>query len=412
MFKLRETRSLLGVTLAGLLAATASLGVGTPLALAGGGGSGWSAPQQALALQGPPASLPPLMSVAAPPTVSSVSPNQASAAGGTQTTGTGFTGATAVCCRTAPPSPPPNPQPLCLPMTASVSPSGGPTTGGTTVTITVYCLASLGTFQNPPPGEGPPPPPLSPLKVYFGPNLATNVGIVSTNQVEVTSPAGSGTVDVTVEGPNGTTPVGTNDTFTYNLPYVTFTDLGGWAWAQNAIDTLAKEGIIHGVGNGQYDPGGNVTRAQFACLMQHAFALPQPASPIAFADVPRNSWQYPCVGAGAAYFDYYQLPGGGYAFHPDQGFDRQDVATVIVRILVKSGKLQLASSAQTQALLAKVTDASNIAPNLAPYVATAIQAGIMAGFPDGSFQPQTLLNRAQVAAVLLKLQNYFVTTGS
>ncbi|MDA8146131.1 MAG: S-layer homology domain-containing protein, partial [Thermaerobacter sp.] len=141
-------------------------------------------------------------------------------------------------------------------------------------------------------------------------------------------------------------------------------------------------------------------------------ALPQPASPIAFADVSRGSWEYQPVEAASPYYDYYQLPGGGFAFHPDQGFDRQDVATVIVRILVKSGKLQLASSAQTQAILAKFTDASDIAPSLQPYVTTAVQAGIMAGFPDGSFQPQTVLNRAQVAAVLLKLQNYFVVTGS
>ena len=296
------------------------------------------------------------------------------------------------------------------PVVTSVSPTGGPAAGGTQITVngsgftgaTAVVFAGSTALGNA--GSG---------------GAAASFQVVSDTQITATSPPGSGTVDVRVLTPGGESAAVAADQFTYQASGGTgttgFTDLGGYAWAQNAIDTLAKEGIIHGVGNAQYDPAGNVTRAQFACLMQHAFALPQPASPVAFADVSASgsqAWAYPCVEAAAPYYDYYQLPGGGFAFHPDQGFDRQDVATVIVRILVQSGKLQLASAAQTQAILGKFTDASAIAPALQPYVATAVQAGIMAGFPDGSFQPQTILNRAQVAAVLLKLQNYFVVVGS
>ncbi len=293
------------------------------------------------------------------------------------------------------------------PVVTSISPTSGPAAGGTQITVngsgftgaTAVVFAGSTALGNS--GSGGP---------------AASFQVVSDTQIIAVSPPGSATVDVRVLTPGGESAAVAVDQFTYQTTGGTgtpgFTDLGGYAWAQNAIDTLAKEGIIHGVGNGQYDPAGNVTRAQFASLMMHAFALPQPASPIAFADVSRGSWEYQPVEAASPYYDYYQLPGGGFAFHPDQGFDRQDVATVIVRILVKSGKLQLASSAQTQAILAKFTDASDIAPSLQPYVATAVQAGIMAGFPDGSFQPQTVLNRAQVAAVLLKLQNYFVVTGS
>ena len=190
-----------------------------------------------------------------------------------------------------------------------------------------------------------------------------------------------------------------------------FGDLGGYGWAAGAINALAQQGIVKGTAPGTFDPAGQVTRAQFAALMQRMFQLPAPARPIAFTDVPQSYWGYAAVEATSPYFDYYQLPEGGYAFHPAEAFDRQDVATVIVRLLVRSGKLQLLSAADAQGVLAKLTDTSSIAPALRPYVATAIQAGILSGFPDGSFQPQGLLTRAQVAVVLQRLENSFVTVS-
>jgi hypothetical protein len=179
-----------------------------------------------------------------------------------------------------------------------------------------------------------------------------------------------------------------------------FQDLSSYAWAAPAIDSLAQEGVIHGVGDGRFDPGGQVTRAQFASLMMHAFQLPPSSQPPAFQDVGAGSWEYQAVGAASPYFDNYPLPGGGYAFEPDQGMQRQEVAAAMVRVLVRQGKLTLLSPEQAQTVLARLSDAGAVDPSLEPYVATAIQAGIMKGFPDGSFQPQAILNRAQAAVLL------------
>ena len=52
--------------------------------------------------------------------------------------------------------------------------------------------------------------------VNFGPNGATNVIVVSSTQITATSPPGSGTVDVTVTTPSGTSATSTADQFTYN----------------------------------------------------------------------------------------------------------------------------------------------------------------------------------------------------
>ena len=296
---------------------------------------------------------------------------------------------------------------LCPPVVTAVSPTGGQAAGGTMVTITGQALTGATTVDF---GAG---------------NAAGGVTVVSATQVTATAPAGTGTVDVTVTTPGGTSATGPADQFAYQAasgatgsasasgtaPPDGFTDLGGYDWAGAAIAALAKQGIIKGTAPGTFDPAGQVTRAQFAALTQRLFSLPAPTQPVAFNDVPQSYWGYAAVEAAAPYFDYFQVPGGGYAFQPDQAFDRQDVATVIVRLLTASGKLQVLSRADTATVLGKVTDATTIAPALQPYVATAIKAGIMAGFPDGSFQPQGLLNRAQVAVLLQRLQNSFVTVS-
>ena len=307
----------------------------------------------------------------------------------------------------------------CGPVVTSVSPSSGSASGGTQVTITGSGFTGA-------------------TAVDFAENAATNVTVVSDTQITATSPADTSaasgatdTVDVTVTGPGGTSPTVPGDQFTYSPPgggsaqgggansgsgnsgggnAPTFTDLGGFSWAQAAINALAAQGIIKGTSSTTFDPSGQITRAQFSALMQRTFDLPQPSSPVAFTDVAASDWEYASVEALTPYMDYYQLPGGN-AFHPNDPMDRQDVATAIVKLLAASNKLTVLSSADAQSVLAKVTDTADIAPALQVYVATAIKAGIMAGFPDGSFQPMTILTRAQVAVVIQRLQNDFLTTS-
>jgi hypothetical protein len=83
-----------------------------------------------------------------------------------------------------------------VPTVTGVTPNSGPTAGGTTVSIT-------GTGFNCVSG------------VSFGGVPATGVTTVSPTQITATSPAGAGTVNVTVTNCNGTSPISTFDTFTY-----------------------------------------------------------------------------------------------------------------------------------------------------------------------------------------------------
>src|SRR6516164_8845365 len=82
------------------------------------------------------------------------------------------------------------------PTVANVNPNTGPMQGGTSVTITGTNFSEV-------------------TAVRFGSNAAGSFIVNSTTQITATSPAGIGTVDVTVTTPGGTSATSTADQFTY-----------------------------------------------------------------------------------------------------------------------------------------------------------------------------------------------------
>ena len=83
------------------------------------------------------------------------------------------------------------------PTVSAISPTAGPTTGGTSVTITGTGFVNGST------------------SVAFGSYPATRVSVVSAQQITAVSPAGVGTVDVTVTNTFGTSAKIVGDHFTY-----------------------------------------------------------------------------------------------------------------------------------------------------------------------------------------------------
>lgn len=92
---------------------------------------------------------------------------------------------------------------VAVPTVSGVSPTQGPTTGGSTVTVTGTGFTGA-------------------TGVHFGTVAATNVKVTSDTTLTAVSPAGEGTVDVTVTGADGqTSATVSHDRFTYvNVPSV------------------------------------------------------------------------------------------------------------------------------------------------------------------------------------------------
>lgn len=77
-----------------------------------------------------------------------------------------------------------------------------------------------------------------------------------------------------------------------------FPDVSGEGGA--AIETLAVRGIVSGMGDGRFHPDEIMTRAQFAAIVVRALGL-TPETGTAFRDVPSDRWYAPYVGTAARY---------------------------------------------------------------------------------------------------------------
>src|SRR5258706_342761 len=89
------------------------------------------------------------------------------------------------------------------PTVTNVNPNTGPMQGGTSVTITGTNFSGA-------------------TAVSFGSNAAASFTVNSATQITATSPAGVGTVDVTVTTAGGTSAISSSDRFTYGpAPTVT-----------------------------------------------------------------------------------------------------------------------------------------------------------------------------------------------
>src|ERR1700716_262292 len=88
------------------------------------------------------------------------------------------------------------------PTVTSISPNSGPAAGGMPVTITGNNFTGA-------------------TAVKFGGTAATSFTVNSATSIAATSPAGGGTVDVTVTNSGGTSAISSADQFTYGLAATT-----------------------------------------------------------------------------------------------------------------------------------------------------------------------------------------------
>ena len=70
-----------------------------------------------------------------------------------------------------------------------------------------------------------------------------------------------------------------------------FADVKTGAWYQPQVDALAELGVVTGKGEGRFDPGANITRAEFVTILAKFF--PMEEGEPAFKDLKPGSWYYP-----------------------------------------------------------------------------------------------------------------------
>ncbi|TEB08012.1 Endo-1,4-beta-xylanase A precursor [Pelotomaculum schinkii] len=183
-----------------------------------------------------------------------------------------------------------------------------------------------------------------------------------------------------------------------------FTDIQG-NWAGEDIEFLAARKLIYGKSETIYEPGSDITRAEFAALLVRVLGLPEGVLQEGrFQDVNVADWY---AGSVAAAADEKIITGydGGF-FKPDAQITREEMAAMIARAARAAGKEETLSVSGREQLLARFKDRQVISPWAEEDVALAVRAGIIKGLSGGDFSPQTYADRAQSAAILKRFLTY------
>lgn len=186
-----------------------------------------------------------------------------------------------------------------------------------------------------------------------------------------------------------------------------FADVNGH-WAEQAVDNLASKLLVEGVSETRFEPGREMTRAEFTALLVRGLGLAPAQGANVFSDVEAGN---SLAGEIAAAVEFGLVtPDATGAFKPNERITRAEMAVMVAKAmrLVKGentgtdSEVSAGTSADT-ALLARFTDRSAIPDRAAEDVARLVEQGIMQGDNRGAFAPNGHTTRAQAAILLMRM---------
>ncbi len=158
-------------------------------------------------------------------------------------------------------------------------------------------------------------------------------------------------------------------------------------WAAETIALLVADGIVSGDENGNVNPDANITRAEFVKVINKAFNYTGKGTDN-FPDVDPNAW-YASDMAIAKASGYIQGDAEGNA-NPESNITRIEVCVILARVL----------NLDTADTTLNFSDADQIADWGKGAVAALVKIGYISGYPDGTFQGENSITRAESFSVI------------
>lgn len=173
-------------------------------------------------------------------------------------------------------------------------------------------------------------------------------------------------------------------------------------WAVGDILMMAARDIVNGQPNGNFEPDGNVTRAQFAAMLVRTLGKPGISAATArFKDAPVWAWYFSQVET-AAQLDLVTGYDDG-TFRPDARISRQEMAAMIVRAMNLFGSAPTMTSVEVEQTLQAFADKDAVHAWARESTAKAVKTGIVQGRTETSFQPTSYATRAEAVVMLKRL---------
>ena len=203
-------------------------------------------------------------------------------------------------------------------------------------------------------------------------------------------------------------------TSTFNLPRQigtgtgTFTDVAANFWAASAITQAASMGFVSGFPDGTFRPQQNLTRVQALVSLVSGLGLTGGNTDLLLfygdrASIPSYATEAIATATQRGLVVNYPKP---EQLEPMRNITRAEVSALIYQALVGIRRAEAIASpyiVSPEGLNDSFTDLSN--HWAADFIRPLASLNLVTGFADGSFKPDTLINRAQYAALVVKIFN-------
>lgn len=189
----------------------------------------------------------------------------------------------------------------------------------------------------------------------------------------------------------------------------TFTDLAGFDWAKPAIENMAAQGILSGVGNQKYAPAANVTVTEFASMAMRAYGGKDVAITLSkeqgnleeIEAVNGNYWGNTTICAAQKFglTDRFGLDKARWS----EPATRAEMATIVMTIAEQMGDEAFEIKDGIENNIGDYMEVASYANDMR-YILQAYSNGILCGTDDaGSYAPSAYAKRAEAAAIMQRL---------
>lgn len=181
-----------------------------------------------------------------------------------------------------------------------------------------------------------------------------------------------------------------------------FADVFANKWYYDDVTYVYKNGLMNGITENTFSPDSKATRAMVVTLLYRMEGSQEKASAVSFTDVSASDWYYNEVEwAYANGVTNGTEPG---MFSPNVSVTREQFVTFLYRYAQE--KRYAVESDQS---LSGFSDEGKISDYAQAAMRWAVEKDIVKGYEDGTVGPKKTLNRAELAALMHRFDEYLQT---
>ena len=182
-----------------------------------------------------------------------------------------------------------------------------------------------------------------------------------------------------------------------------FRDVTSAHWAFASVERAAEMGLVTGYSNGTFRPDTAVTRAQFVLMLWRMCGKPAAAKAASFADASADWYQ---DALSWAVEKGYVKGLSGTRFGPDAPITRQQAMAILFRLNGGQSGTELTLTGIYEQTFA---DSTTIAAWAKDATWWAVYHELVSGVGGSRIAPEANASRAQIAAILLRYADQFMT---